>query len=210
MSEAGDARFWNRAARNYAARPVDDPAAYERTLDRTRALLRPGDRVIELGCGTGSTALSLAGAAGAYLATDISPEMIAIAREKHAAAPVAGLEFRVATAASLAGEAGAANAVLAFNVLHLARGAEAELRRIRDLLVEGGLFISKTPCLGDMNPLIRLAVIPALRAIGKAPFVRSFRAADLAGLIAAAGFDILAEERHAERDGRPFIVARRR
>jgi len=65
MSTTDDTRFWDRGARKYARGAVADPAGYERTLDRTRGLLRPDHGVLELGCGTGSTALRLAGAAGA-------------------------------------------------------------------------------------------------------------------------------------------------
>lgn len=83
-----DARFWDRAARKYAARPIAAPAEYERTLDRTRALLKSSDHVLELGCGTGTTALRLADGVERYLATDISPEMIAIANQKHATTPI--------------------------------------------------------------------------------------------------------------------------
>ena len=80
------------------------------------------------------------------------------------------------------------------------------------MLAAEGLFISKTPCLGDMNPLIRLALLPAMRAIGKAPYAGVFRAADLSQHISAAGFDILATESHATKgnDKRPYIVARKR
>ncbi len=86
------------------------------------------------------------------------------------------------------------------------------LRRIHALLAAGGLFISKTPCLGEMNPLIRLVLLPAMRAIGKAPYVSVFRAAELSQLISAAGFDISTTESHASKssDARPYIVARKR
>ncbi|MBB5050595.1 cyclopropane fatty-acyl-phospholipid synthase-like methyltransferase [Afipia massiliensis] len=60
MSTASDARFWDRSSRKYAVSAIADQAGYERTLDRTRALLGPNDRVLELGCGTGTTALRLA------------------------------------------------------------------------------------------------------------------------------------------------------
>ncbi len=85
------------------------------------------------------------------------------------------------------------------------------LRRIHALLAADGLFISKTPCVGNMNPLIRL-VLPAMRAIGMAPYAGVFRGAELGRLIGAAGFEILATENHAGRgdDNRPFIVARKR
>lgn len=211
MSIASDARFWDRTSRKYAKGSIADQAGYERTLNRTRALLRSGDRVLELGCGTGTTALRLAGDVQDYLATDVSAGMITIANEKHAAGPIPALVFRAATAEALTPDAARFNAVLGFNYLHLVRDVPGALRRIHALLAAEGLFISKTPCVGDMNPLIRLAV-PAMRAIGKAPYVSAFRAADLSQQVAAAGFDILAAESHATKgsDYRPYIVARKR
>jgi hypothetical protein len=41
--------FWDGAARKYAARPVADPAGYERTLERTRHYLKGADAVVEFG-----------------------------------------------------------------------------------------------------------------------------------------------------------------
>lgn len=210
MSAASDARFWDRTSRKYAKGAVADPAGYDRTLDRTRALLGPGDRVLELGCGTGTTALRLAADVQSYLATDISAGMIEIAEERRTADPIPTLAFRTATTEELAPEVGPFDAVLGFNYLHLVRDLPGTLRNIHALLAAGGLFISKTPCVGDMNPLIRL-VLPAMRAVGKAPYAGIFRAAELSRLIAAAGFDILAAESHATRrdDRRPYIVARK-
>lgn len=170
MSIASDARFWDRSSRKYAMGAIADQAGYERTLDRTRALLEPGDKVLELGCGTGATALRLAGDVQDYLATDISAGMIAIANEKHAAGPIPALVFRTATVEALMPDAAQFNAVLGFNYLHLVRDLPGTLRHIHALLAAQGLFISKTSCVGDMNPLIRLALFPAMRAIGKAPY----------------------------------------
>jgi ubiquinone/menaquinone biosynthesis C-methylase UbiE len=212
MSIASDAHFWDRTSRKYAMRTIADQAAYERTLGRTRALLRSDDRVLELGCGTGTTALRLAGDVQDYLATDISAGMIAIANQKHAADPIQALVFRTATAEALAPDIAEFDAVLGFNYLHLVRDLPGTLRCVHALLAAKGLFISKTPCLGDANPLIRFALLPAMRAIGKAPYVGVFRAADLHQHIRAVGFDILATESHAAKgnDNRPYIVARKR
>ena len=211
MDIASDARFWDRTSRKYALGAVADQAGYERTLDRTRALLRSGDRVLELGCGTGTTALQLAADVRDYLATDISAGMIAIANEKHAAAPISSLVFRTATAEALTPHTVGFNAVFGFNYLHLVRDLPGTLRSIHGLLAAEGLFISKTPCVGDMNPLIRL-VLPAMRAVGQAPYAGVFRTAELSRHICAAGFEILATESHATkgRDNRPYIVARKR
>lgn len=212
MSTANDVRFWDGISRKYAKGSIADQAGYERSLERTRALLKPDDQVLELGCGTGSTALRLAGDVRRYLATDISAGMISIAREKLSAHPVPTLEFQIATAEASMFEAGRYNAVLGFNYLHMVRDVPATLGRIRTLLAPDGLFISKTPCLGDMNPLLRLVLLPCMRALGKAPHVSVFNQAELSTLISSAGFDILAAENHATKGKghRPFIVARKR
>lgn len=207
-----DVAFWTKTAPKYAADPIADPAGYERTLARVAELLKPEHRVLEFGCGTGSTALRLAPLVRAYRATDLAPGMIAIAEGKRAANPCDNLSFAVATAQSLsASEEGAWDIVLGFNWLHLVPDLPAALRAVHRVLKPGGLFVSKTTCLADMNPLIGMA-IPVMRLFGKAPAsVLRFTAGDLERAIAAAGFAIEAVERHGTkgRDARPFIVARR-
>jgi ubiquinone/menaquinone biosynthesis C-methylase UbiE len=136
-STASDARFWDRASEKYARSVIKDEAGYERTLARTGTLLKPDDRVLELGCGTGTTALRLAGNVGSYLATDISPGMITIAERKLEAGPVPSLAFRTATAEDLAREETRFDAVLGFNYLHLVRDLPATLRAIHGLLEPG-------------------------------------------------------------------------
>jgi ubiquinone/menaquinone biosynthesis C-methylase UbiE len=207
---ANDARFWDRAARKYAASPIADPEGYERTLARTRELLKPTDAVLEIGCGTGTTALKLASAVARIAASDISPEMIAIGREKAEAQGVGNVEFAVATADAAPWPEASFDAVLAFNLLHLVAAREAALRSVHRLLKPGALFISKTPCLKEMNPLIRLAVAP-MQLVGMAPYVAFFSGPELEHEITAAGFEIIEHARHGSRakDARPFIVARK-
>ncbi|QPF72657.1 class I SAM-dependent methyltransferase [Roseateles sp. DAIF2] len=217
MSLSSDARFWDRNSRRYTRGAIADPAGYQRTLDRTRALLAPAARVLELGCGSGVTARALAGGVRAYLATDLSAGMIAIAEEKNQAQAEPALpapRFRVATAETLLdGEeaAGSFDAVLGFNYLHQVRDLAGTLRSIHGLLAPRGLFISKTPCLADMHPLLRRALLPAMQALRLAPYAGAFRAAELGAALEHAGFELLAIEYHASRgrDRRPYIVARR-
>jgi ubiquinone/menaquinone biosynthesis C-methylase UbiE len=207
---AGNARFWDRAARKYAAGAIADMDGYERTLERARAHLGSGDAVFEFGCGTGTTALKLAPVVGLVAATDISGEMIAIARGKAEAEGCANVEFAVAAADAGDWPDGAFDAVLAFNLLHLLPERAAAISAARRLLKPGGLFISKTPCLKEMSLVIRMAV-PVMRLAGKAPYVSHFDAETLENGIAAAGFEIIERGRHASKgkDPRLFLVARR-
>lgn len=212
MSIARDIRFWDKSSRRYAESAIADPDGYARTLERTRARLRPGASVLELGCGTGTTALRLAGSVRSYLATDFSSEMIAIAKDEPAVRSIPGLFFRVATAEELILGKDRFDVVLGFNFLHLVRDVPGTLRTIHALLNPGGLFISKTPCLGDMNPLLRLLLLPAMKVVGMAPHASSFGASILEQRINESDFDILLVERHASKgiDNRPFIVACKR
>lgn len=204
------ARFWDRVARKYARDPIADMAGYERTVARVQELLGRADQVLEIGCGTGTTALRLAPGVARLAATDVSPEMIAIAREKAATQGCSNVEFNVATAAQTLGAEGSYDAVLAFNVLHLLEDRTQVLAQIRRHLKPGGLLISKTACLTEMNPLVRLAV-PLMRLIGKAPYVSFFSAAELEAEIAAANFEIVERARHGSgrKDPRLFLVARK-
>ena len=75
-------KFWDRMAARYARQPVADEAVYQRKLEMTRSCLRPDMELLEIGCGTGSTAIVHAPHVRHILATDISENMLAIAREK--------------------------------------------------------------------------------------------------------------------------------
>ena len=203
------ARFWTRLSRKYASQPVRDQAAYEKTLSRTVEHLGPDDKVLELGCGTGSTALLLAGGVGSYLATDFSEGMIGIAKEKLSGSGVANLSFLTADAFDkrLETETGY-DAVLAYNFLHLVADTEAVLARSRALLKPGGLLITKTVCLGGKAWLFR-PMIAVLRLVGKAPYVRMLTVAKLEDLIGQAGFEIIETGTYPASPPARFVVARK-
>lgn len=203
--------FWDRIARKYASDPIADMAGYEATLRRVRTWLSVDQDVLEIGCGTGTTALQLAPSTRSLLATDFSADMIAIARDKLALQPVRGLSFAVADADTPAFAQGTYHAVLAFNLLHLVSDLDHTLSLAVQALKPGGLLITKTPCVKEMNPLIPHLALPLMRAMGKAPHVLCFKEADLRSAFTRQGMAIVSMERHGTRgkDFRTFIVARK-
>lgn len=206
------ARFWDRVARKYAANPIADLAGYETTLRRVQGLLSTDQNVLEIGCGTSSTALQVAPFTRRLLATDLSSEMIAIAREKLAARPFPQLSFSVVDADARVAGTGEVDVVLAFNLLHLVSDLDQALASVNQTLRPGGRLICKTPCIAEMNPLIPWLAIPLMRAIGKAPRVLCFDAPSLQAAMVRQGLEIEAVERHGTKgkDIRVFIVARKR
>ena len=188
------ATFWDKAAEKYARDPIRDVASYEHTLARTLSYLTPQMRVLEMGCGTGTTALRLAPHVKAFVGTDQSSEMIRIARDK-AADEHSNLEFRVLGAAESAQLEEGFDVVMGFNLFHLVPDADAVLADIFKILKPGGLMISKTPCLMDKafgwKRFLVAGMLPILKRIGKAPDVGLWRIADVDRRIADAGFETL-------------------
>lgn len=203
-----DAAFWDRIADRYAARSLGDEAAYAATLERARAHLRPADTALEIGCGTGRTAIALAPSVASYHATDLSPRMIEIARSRPEGAAAANLSFSVAEATEAPGAG--YNAVLAFNLLHLLDDLPAGLREIAAHLRPGGRLISKTPCLRDLSLPVRLPVgllVRPMRLAGLAPALRFLGARELERSIAEAGFRIVETGDFPARRAQRLVVA---
>lgn len=202
-----EARFWDRIADRYAAKPVPDAAVYAEKLAITRGYLTPDAQIVELGCGTGSTALAHAPHAGHVLATDISPRMIEIARARAADAGIANVTFRAASVETLERPDESADMVLGLSLLHLLRDREGAVAKVRAMLRPGGVFVSSTPCLGDGMRWFAL-VAPVGRLLGLIPYVAFFGAREFRKTLLRHGFVI-------EREWQPgagrtlFVVARK-
>lgn len=198
------AAFWDGIAEKYAKQPIGNVEAYEATLARVRHWLSPGMDVLEIGCGTGTTALKLSDGMARYLGSDISGEMVRIGTEKAAGLP--HVSFEAATAEE-AGAGQTFGAVLAFNLLHLVEDPAAVMAHVRRLLPEGGLFISKTPCLGG-KPWFR-PLIWALQKIGKAPGpVHFLRPGEIEAALKAAGFEVVETGGYPKKLPNWLVVAR--
>ncbi|KIC11986.1 ubiquinone biosynthesis protein UbiE [Leisingera sp. ANG-M1] len=209
---SADARFWNKIAPKYAKSKIRDEEAYRYTLERTRSYLGAGDSVLELGCGTGSTAIELARSAGKVTATDLSEAMLEVGRERAWDAGASNIEFRCCSAS--AAPEGPFDAVLAHNLLHLLPDLEAVLEGAAARVKPGGLMISKTPCLGEKRGswkywLFQVA-IPLMRLAGQAPSHVDFL--DIRTLEAAverAGFKIIEAGNFPAAVPSRYLVARR-
>ncbi len=203
-------KFWDGIAAKYAKTPVSDMESYEYTLQRTASYLKATDRVLELGCGTGTTALKLAGYAAHITASDFSSAMLDEGRRKAAAQGVQNVSFELAGAN--APPEGPFDVVMAFNLLHLVEDLDDALGVIRDSLKPGGLFISKTFCTpengGSLKYFAIRAMLPLMQLLGKAPYVRLLPAAEWDRAVERAGFTLIERKSYPEKDVRRFLVAR--
>ena len=200
--------FWDSAADKYARKPIGNEAAYAQTLDRTRAYLSPDQNVLEIGCGTGTTALRLAHSVGHLTATDISSRMIEIAEGKAKDQATNNVTFAQKTIDDIAQGSERFDVVLGFNILHLLDQPEDAIAALHKVIKPGGMFITKTPCLGEklwyLKPLIWV-----MQKLGKAPRVHFLNYARLEGMIHTAGFEVIETGSYPASTGSRFIVAKR-
>lgn len=206
-------QFWDRIAERYATQPVRDEDAYEQTLDRTRSYLGNSNQLLELGCGTGTTALKLAPDVKWITGHDLSPNMIRIAQEKAANLDIQNVSFTTADVADDALRGAVYDVVTAYNLLHLVEDLDTVLRQVHAAVRKDGLFISKTPCAPDKGaPLkyrLMLLVLPLMQWVGKAPFVKFRTPTELADLMERNGFKVIETGNYPVSPPNHFIVARK-
>ena len=200
-------RFWDRVAERYAKRVIGDEAAYEKKLQVTREYFEPHMEVLELGCGTGSTAITHAPHVKHIRAIDISSEMLAIAQDKVDAANVGNVSLEQSSIDELSVSDQTLDAVLALSVLHLLENKEAAIAKVHKMLKPGGVFVTSTACIGDMPKYVKL-IIPIGRFLGLMPLIKVFTTTGLKNSLTGAGFKIDYEWQPKKVAGL-FIVAKK-
>ena len=189
MSMNREKAFWNKIADKYSRRAVSDEAAYQKKLDKTREYFQPDMEVLEIGCGTGSTAIAHAPFVRHIRASDLSPRMIEIARDKAKTAGIDNVTFEVSSVEGLDVPDGSIDVVMAHNILHLLEDRERAIADIHRMLKPGGVFVSSTACIGDMMLPLRL-IIPVGRFLRLFPLVKIFSVAELKESLQNAGLEI--------------------
>jgi len=184
-----DNKIWDRFAKRYAQQPIEDEISYQKKLTETQRYFTKDTEVLEIGCGTGSTALIHAPFVKHINAIDFSQNMIEIAQKKAVADKVTNISFNVANIDDLPEANHQYDAILALSVLHLLKDKEATLKKIHSLLKPNGVFISSTVCIGDKAPFLKY-LFSIGQVIGLLPTLKTFKQQELTSTIVTAGFAI--------------------
>ena len=140
--------YFDACAPAYAERHGDPGRLlrYRLSLLRASAGLRPGDTVLEIGCGDGAHLLALAGEIGRGLGVDLSPAMVESARRRLRESPWREtLSFEVDAAERLATVAdGSVDVAFCVGALEHVLDQRAALRSAFRVLKPGGRLVCLT------------------------------------------------------------------
>ncbi len=200
--------FWDRIAKRYSKQPIADEASYQKKLQLTREYFRPDMKVLEFGCGTGSTAIAHSPFVEHITAIDVSSRMIEIAKKKADSEGVSNVSFEQSTIDAFTADAASYDAVLGLSVLHLLDDRGRVIEKVHDLLKPGGVFVSSTACLGGTALRFIKYIAPIGRVFGLLPLVKVFAPEELEESIANAGFSI-DHQWQPDKGKAVFIVAKK-
>lgn len=145
------AKFWNQMAEKYYKKPVKNPDTYKSKLEQIRQLLHSNSDVLELGCGTGSTALLLSSEVRQYDACDFSEGMINIARTRAIEDDIHNISFFVEDIATFSIPSEKYDLIMAHSVLHLIDDADSVIKLMMSALRPNGYIVLSLVLLNDIS-----------------------------------------------------------
>lgn len=195
-------------AQTYADSPIKDEDGYNDSLNLVRHYLRPEYSIIEVACGTGTTALRLAAYVDNILATDFSENLIDIAkqRQREADPSPSNVTFLLSDANNPPGESASYDGAIIMNTLHLLSHPQETIDVLVDKIKPGGLFVSKTHCLSGKR-VLRM-IMSVIQFLGIAPHLNYFTVENVTKLHTDASLEIL-ETKEYDSGERCLIIARK-
>jgi 2-polyprenyl-3-methyl-5-hydroxy-6-metoxy-1,4-benzoquinol methylase len=203
------ATFWDKRSKQYDDAISKHDAQFDKTIERTKALLTSSDVVLDFGCGSGEFSLDLAPQVQRVHGIDTSARMIELAKGKAHNRHIDNTIFDQRDLFDRSLISQSFSTVIAFSIFHLVDDASKMLARLNDLLATGGLLISETPCFGERNWLFGF-LIDLAQKLGLAPTIYSLSSGELESLVSCGGFEILESEIWDEKNALQWIVARKR
>lgn len=184
--------IWDKQASGYDNRVLKIyKDTYGLSIQKVRSILSPDHQVLDIGCGTGIISLGIAPYVDKVVATDISPQMVSVAKNKAESSSITNVDFQVYDGYAVPYDDESFDVVLLFNTLHVVKEPDALLREAHRLLKPGGYLLTATDCYAEPAPfLVRLglSVQKLLKLLGVISFMWYYRKEDLHQLFERTSF----------------------
>lgn len=158
--------FWNNFAVHYDMFiKIMFRETYKKMLIQLDSEIASGQKILDIGTGTGIIPFSVCPKVTSVVATDISPEMIHTAKQKQKACGIDNIDFQVQDAYDLSFPDKSFDVVIAANLLHLLFEPEKPLSEAKRVLKDNGILIAPTLCAGENLKSRVMADISAMAGI---------------------------------------------
>ncbi len=158
--------FWNIFANHYDFFiKIMFRKTYKKILFHLNSELESTQKILDIGTGTGIIPFSICPKVKSVVATDISPEMIKIAKQKQVSAGIENIEFQIQDAYNLPFPDKSFDIIIAANLLHLLFEPEKPISEAKRVLKDNGIFIAPTLCAGENFISKAMANISAMAGI---------------------------------------------
>jgi len=196
--------FWDKMADGYFKQKIKDEESYKTKLELTRSYFNSQTKVLEYGCGSGTTALLHAPYVNHILATDISPRMIDIAKKQALEKKVGNVDFECVSIGGIDIPKQSKDVVLGLSILHLIKNRKEIMEKTYEWLKPGGRFVTSTVCINDMTigPIFKI-IVPIGQFFGLVPPVYALSRDVLVEEMKSTGFEIEKEWRPLQKNGEP-------
>jgi len=201
--------FWDKRSKKYDEDIKQHDSIYKKTITRTKSLLKESHVVLDFACASGEMSLDIAPHVLRLHGIDLSGKMIELANRKALDQQVENIKFSHIDVLDQSLANKSFSAIVAFNIFHLVDDASKILDRLHDLLEDGGLLVSQTPCLGERGWLVR-SLIGLAQRLGMAPPILNLTITDLESIISGSNFEIVETEMWDEESKIQWVVARKK
>lgn len=136
--------FWDMVAPVYDLLESANGRVYRKMLGYSASLVKEGDRVLECAAGTAEISIAVSEKASHILCTDMSENMLDVAKEKCRKKGISNIEFAERNIFDLPEEDETYDVVIAANVLHLVENPENAVKELMRVLKRGGKLLVPT------------------------------------------------------------------
>lgn len=158
--------FWNIFASHYDFFiKIMFRKTYKKILFHLNSELESTQKILDIGTGTGIIPFSICPKVKYIVATDISPEMIKIAKQKQVSSGMENIEFQIQDAYNLTFPDKSFDVIIATNLLHLLFEPDKLISEAKRVLKDNGIFIVPTFCAGENFRSKAMANISAMAGI---------------------------------------------
>lgn len=205
--------FWDGASHNYDNTEKRFEYIHHQSREKARKFLRSNDRVLDYGCGTGTTSCELSDRVNTIQGIDISAKMIELSKEKAETLGVSNVNFTQDDIFSDQYAKESFDVIIAFNMLHTVPDPQRVIQRIRELLKPDGVFISVTPCLREKMSFItniQIQLVRVLCKFGVIPVpIRRLKSKEIDRLLEVGGFKGIETEMIYKSASSYFVAAKK-